>query len=285
MKNVLVTMDFSEHSINALSYGQMLFKESEVTFYLFAAFQLNAPGVIEDEWGNDWLESEENGDWDSYFPLEDLEKILKKVKRKNRNERHKFKITYSVNTLEEGIKEQLTKLDIDLILMGTKGVKGLEQFFLGNKAVTIIHKTQNCPIIVVPGTYIKTNGLKQVVFSTNFKRPFNLIEVYPLLELLQQWGAVLKIVQLMDEAYLDDKQKLHKNALVSLLGGIPHFFHKIVFDSSETAAIRDFVKESQSDIISLIYHRQNFLYGLLQENVVKRTAFSSEVPILVLKGI
>jgi len=139
--------------------------------------------------------------------------------------------------------------------------------------------------MVVPRSYTSLKCPKQVVFSTNFKRPFNAKEIQPLLDLLQQWEAKLKIVQLMDESYLDDNQKLHRDALIHLLGEIPHFFHKIVYETSETNAIRDFVDETQSDMIALIYHKQSFFYSLLQENVVEKTAFNSSVPLLVLRGL
>lgn len=285
MKNVLIPIDFSEHSLNALSYGKLLFEKMEVTFHLFAAFQLNSPGVIEDEWDNEWLESWESTDLDMYIPVDQLEKLLKEVKQKNRNGKHQFRIVYTVNTLENGMVEQTIKLGIDLILMGTKGAKGLEQFFLGSNAVAIINKVLNCPVIVVPRTYTISKNPRQVVFSTNFKRPFNRTELQPLLDLMLQWRAELKIVQLMDEAYLDDKQKLHRDALVHLLGEIPHFCHKIVYETSETDAIRGFVQETQSDMIALIYHKQSFFYDLLQENVVEKIAFNSSVPLFVLRGV
>lgn len=285
IRQILVPVDFSEHSMNALSYGQVLFEKNEVTFHLFATFQLNAPGVIEDEWGNEWLESWESADMETYIPVDELEKLLKEVKQNNKNEKHQFKMVYTVNTLEDGVAEQVAKLGIDLILMGTKGAKGLKQFFLGSNAVILINKVRSCPIIVVPSAYTTKTGPKQVVFSTNFKRQFNTRELQPLMDLLTQWNAKLKIVQLMEDEYLDYRQKIHRDALVVLLKKIPHVFNKIMFDSSETEAIRDFVMETQSDMISLIYHKQSFLYGLLQENVVEKTAFNSPVPLLVLRGV
>jgi nucleotide-binding universal stress UspA family protein len=222
---------------------------------------------------------------EAYMPTGDLDELVKTAKQKSINKQHRFKAISTVNTLSEGISEHVIALGIDLILMGTIGAKGLEQFFLGSNTVTIINKVRNCPVIVVPRTYTISKNPRQVVFSTNFKRPFKRTELQPLLDLMLQWRAELKIVQLMDEAHLDDKQKLHRDALVHLLGEIPHFFHKIVYETSETNAIRDFVAETQSDMIALIYHKQSFFYDLLQENVVEKIAFNSSVPLFVLRGV
>jgi hypothetical protein len=162
------------------------------------------------------------------------------------------------------------------------GAKGLKEYFIGNNTVRIVKAISTCPIITVPKTYKSINLPAQIVFSINFKRPLNTNELRPQLELLLSLEAKLKIVRLMDDTYLSEKQKSHKESLIYLLKEIPHFFHKITYAASETDAIRDFVKETQSDIISLIYHKQNFFYELLKENVVEKSTFNSEVPILIL---
>lgn len=287
MKKILIPIDFSEHSMKVISYGQKLFEKEEVVFYLFAAFQVNVPSTIEDAWGNEWVDTfeSENMDIELHIPEQDLQELVRIAKQGNLIKKHQFKVVSTVNTLDEGIAEQAKALGIDLILMSTKGAKGLKQFFLGSNAVNVINKVLDCPIMIVPRSYTTLKCPKQVVFSTNFKRPFNVKEIQPLLDLLQQWNAELKIVQLMEESNLDDKQKLYRDALVHLLGEVPHVFQKIVYETSETNAIRDFVAETQSEMIALIHHKHSFFYGLLQENVVEKTAFNSPVPLLVLRGL
>ena len=115
MKRILIPIDFSEHSLNAISYGQMLLKNSETTFYLFAAFQSYTPSTIADDWGNEWLNEWESEDLDlhTYIPVDDLEKVLQKVKQKNTNAKHHFKIESTVASLEQGLEECVSRLGVD----------------------------------------------------------------------------------------------------------------------------------------------------------------------------
>ena len=51
MKKILIPIDFSDYSLNALSYARMRFEKSETTFCLFAAFKVNSAPVVTDDWG------------------------------------------------------------------------------------------------------------------------------------------------------------------------------------------------------------------------------------------
>ncbi|CAN0354561.1 unnamed protein product, partial [Ectocarpus sp. 4 AP-2014] len=110
-------------------------------------------------------------------------------------------------------------------------------------------------------------------------------ELIPLIELIKLWNAKLKVVQIMAEEFLNDSQKVNKQKLISILGGTDHFFHKIDVSSSETNAIRDFVKHTESDMVAFINHKYNFFQKLTRENVVEKISFNSPVPILVLPDL
>jgi len=278
MKKIFIPIDFSENSLNALAYARTLFTDVEATFYLFSAYTMKHSNLVNDQLENEWSDA----------MIEDVKEeinfVLDDVNRQNKNSKHTFKVVTKANLLADAVEETVISLDIDLIVMATKGAKGMREIFLGSNAVKVINQIDQCATLVVPINYeVKTP--KQIVFSTNFKRPFTKEELKPLLYLLSVTNAELKIVQLMDEAYLDEVQQSNKQGLVSLLERIPPLFHKITYKTSETNAIRDFVKETQSDMISLIHHKHSFFYRLTNENVVEKTSFNSPVPLLVLPTI
>jgi nucleotide-binding universal stress UspA family protein len=280
MKKILIPIDFSDNSLNALAYAQLLFKRTKTTFYLFAAYQPLPSNIMEDDWESEWLV--DNAEQEIII---DLQEIISNLSHNKFNRLHDFKTVAKANSLVDAVKKAVTELEIDFIVMGTKGAKGLKEYFLASNTVKIVNAISTCPIIVVPKTYKSIDLPAQIVFSTNLKRSFNSDELRPLIELLLSLDAKLKIVQLMDDPYLSEKQKLHKETLIYLLKETPHFFHEITYTASETEAISEFVKGTQSDIISLIYHKQNFFYELLEENVVEKSTFNSEVPLLILPGL
>mgnify|MGYP003677796878 CR=1 FL=1 len=275
MKRVLIPTDFSENALNALNYAKALFKNSPCTFYLLNAFHMNPALLVSEEYNTEltdaYKKESEKG----------MVELLYQTESKNKNHEHHFKSISKSSSIVHAVNGIAALENIDYIIMGTKGAKNALEVFLGSNAVKIIKGVDDCPVIVVPKDYnIKIP--KQIVFSTNFNHEFDENELKPLLVLAKLWKAKLKIVQVMEEDLLDDWQKVNKERIKHHFAGLDHFFHKINFATSETDAIRDFVEQTQSDMISLVNHKHNFLRRFTEENVVKKVSFDSPVPVLIL---
>ncbi len=216
--------------------------------------------------------------------IDELKGVLNDVINNNDNPGHNFKMISKTNSIVNAINEVVASENIDYIIMGSKGSRGAMEVFLGSNTVRVINGIDDCPIIVVPQNYV-FKGLSQIFFSTNFKRAFDKNEIKPLLSIVRLGNYKLKIVQIMGEEYLNDLQKTNKEALKDLLMGLEYFFHKIEVSTSESAAIRDFVKQTESDMISFVNHKYNFFQKLTEENVIKKLSFNSPVPVLVLPGL
>lgn len=271
MKHVLVLTDFSENARNAMNYGSVLFERIPTVFHLLNVHRPLRDSKYEGEWLDQWADQ----------VMHNLGKWLKEVKRDNKNPRHSFNATAKPLPFADAIKEAVAKNSIDLILLPTKGPQGAWENFLGTQAVSVIHTIKNVPIIGVPKAF-KSKKPSQIVFSTNFKRAFNRNELEVLIVLAKSLRCKLKIVQIMNDNSLNEFQKLNKEYLTDIFGGLEHSFEKIKVKTSETAAINDYVRKMEGDMISLVNHRYNFLQKITQENVVKKVTFNSEVPILVL---
>lgn len=275
MKKVLVPVDFSDNSLNALRYGQQLLSHFEVIFYLFSTYTVQPSNLLGDEWGNEWEASISLG------IDNDLKEIIEHFKQKNKNIGHHFRYLSQSGFLISTIKLLVKAIDVDFILMGTKGVKSIKSLFLGSNAVKVLNTISECPTIIVPDGF-EPRVTKQIIFSTNYKSPFVKDELKPLLEFVKTLEAKLAIVHIMEERILTEKQKSHKDALIFLLNGIPHTFHKMTYEVSESKAIRDFIIEAQIDMVSFIYHKQKKFSKLLEENVVEKVSFNSPIPIMIL---
>ena len=275
MKRILIPTDFSENALNALEYGQILFKDSPCIFYFLNVLHINPALLVSEEYNTElteaFLKESENG----------LADLLHQTESKNKNPEHRFKTLSKLIPIVRAINEVVASEQIDYVIMGTKGAKGAIEVFLGTNAVKVINGVETCPVLVVPKDYI-IKAPEQIVFSTNFKHEFVEKELRPLLALAKLCKSTLKIVQLMEEEFLNDRQKANKAKLEDLCTGLDYFFHKINFDTSETNAIRDFVKQTQSDMISLVNHKHNFFNRFTEENVVKKVSFDTPVPVLIL---
>ena len=276
MKRVLVPIDFSDEARYALVYAQVLFADVPCKFFLLNAHVSYRTDVL----------SEEFNDYQLYGKFEEskdqLKLVMNEVKKAGTRPEHQFETVVIASTLVDAIKCMAKTATLDYIIMANKGTGHLKEIFLGNSTVSVINEVDCCPIIVVPKNY-KIDRLKQIVFSTNFKRAIKKEELRPMLGLARLWKLKIKIVQIMSESELNASQKLHKETLGEMLAGLDHFFHQIKVYTSETDAIMDFAQHTESDMISLVNHKYNFLRKLLQENVVKQVTFNSPVPILILQ--
>ncbi len=271
MKRVLLLTNLSENDRNTLNYGSLLFERIPTVFYLLNVYKRPVNDTKEGECLNHWEEQ----------VMHNLGKLLKDVKRDHKNAKHSFTSIVKPLPFASAIREVAIENGIDVILLPTKGPRGAMETFLGTDAVKAIKSIKDVPIIMVPKAFIAKKPA-QIVFSTNFKRAFNRNELDALVVLVRSLRCKLKIVQIMNDRSLDEFQKLNKEYLTDIFSGIEHSFEKIKVKTSETAAINDYVKKMEGDMISLVNHSYNFLQKITQENVVKKVTFNSEVPILVL---
>ncbi|MDZ4714806.1 MAG: universal stress protein [Cytophagales bacterium] len=144
IRNVLVPIDFSEVSLNALETAVAICKRQlakltlihvvENTYVLFPPEAGGASGVILPELIKN--------------ATENLNNLAKKLRTN-----HDIvinNIVQSGNPADEICRWAHHK-DCDLIVMGTHGTSGLREFFLGSNAYRVVKNTP-CPVMTIPGS-------------------------------------------------------------------------------------------------------------------------------------
>ena len=278
MKNILLPTDFSKNSLNAAKFAIEFFKEEECIFHLlntytpaivhsrFMAATMHG-GLVEDN-----VRSEsENG----------LEELLNQINTDYKYPQHSFKCISSFNLLTEEIKEIVESDNIDFIVTGTKGSSGFEQVFLGSNTVRIIKAVRACPILAVPEDFEYIKPVR-IGFPTDFKRNFSAEVIEPLINLAKYNDASIYIMHINEQETLSKHQESNKNILLEYLNEVPHSLQRMPYFASKTDVINFFLEDAQIDLFAMIYYRHGYLEELVREPVVKRMAFHSEVPLLVL---
>ncbi|MFD2562847.1 universal stress protein [Aquimarina rubra] len=278
MKQVLIPIDFSDNAYNALNYAKTLFSGHATTFYLLHVY-ISAPSNLLSTEHNTSILDEMSGNEE-----QDLKDFLNIAQKENNDDLHSFEIISKIGGLVKVMNAVVISNKIDYIVMGTKGAKGSKEVFLGSNAVKVINGIENCPVIVVPQNYIpKPPSL--IAFSTNFKRAFVREELTPLVDIAVANNAKINIARIMQEEYLTDRQKENKEILKGLFSDLDYIFCKIDVETSETNALKDFAKHTESDLIALVHHKHNFFQKLLQEDVVDKISFNSPLPLLILSEL
>ena len=276
MKNILIPYNFSEAAINALNYTKQLFKGIEANIYLLDVYISQPSELLSDEKNEKWFNEMDN-------EIEDELKYLLDVLKR---EESTFNYQYLVesNSLTEAVNKMVKEKDIDVVVTGTKGAKSLAETFIGTNTMKMINAIDNCPLIVVPMDY-KYKSLHQIVFSTNYKRQYTTKELQFLINLSVVKNSLLEVVNLSEENFLTENQQKNKVKLREILQDLNVAYKKIDWEGSETLTIEKHIDETESELLVLINHKYNFFNRLLEENVIKKSAFHSKIPILILPEI
>ncbi|WP_440069695.1 universal stress protein [Tenacibaculum discolor] len=276
MKNVLIPYNFSEAAINALNYTKQLFKDVEVTIYLLDVYISQPSELLSDQENEKWFNEMDN-------EIEDELKYLIEVLRRE-NTSFNYEYVVESNSLTKAVTKTIEEKSIDIVIAGTKGAKSLAETFIGTNTMKIINVVNRCPILVVPMNY-KYKPLHQIVFSTNYKRLFTAKELQFLINITTIKRCILEVVSLSEENFLSENQQRNKVKLRELLQDVNVTYKKIDWEGSETLTVEKHIKENDSELLVLINHKYNFFNRLLEENVIKKSAFHSKIPMLILPEI
>lgn len=278
MKTILLPTDFSNNAWNALFTALKLFDKVQCEFLILHAYQ---PGV-----GHLLGDGGEKKLWAVFEALKQeseskMAEVTAYLEKQYHNPHHRFRTLCRQGELTVAIRDLLDAEAVDMLVMGTQGATGAKRVFMGSNTVRVIRALKNKPIVAVPQGY-DLQRLQKVVFPTDFMRSFETYELEPLLELLRAWKAKLHVVYAAAEFRLNPTQEAHKKQLEGLLQPVPHKFEEIVLGKKVSSTLTGYSRDSDADLIALVHHRHPFFETLTREPVVKRVAFESDLPLLIL---
>jgi nucleotide-binding universal stress UspA family protein len=166
--------------------------------------------------------------------------------------------------------------------MGTKGSSGLEEVFMGSNTVRIIKAVKDCPVLAIPQNfdYIKPT---EIAFATDFNRFYTISELQPVMDLAKSFGAVVRIVHVQYELKaLTELQQFNLSMLRKYLGEVEHYVHTVSELNSVSKTLEKFAQELDIHLLAMLQYQHSYMERLTREPVVKRVAFHTSTPLLVI---
>lgn len=279
MKQILIPTDFSKNAWNAIDYAMNMFADERCTFILLNTFTPAIPTTrfLAPRQGTENLEDAIRVESETR-----LNNTVAKICHDFPNRKHKFKIISSFNLLVDEITEIVNAYEIDLILTGTKGASGIRGVYLGSNTVNIIKHTKDCPVMAIPRNY-KFVKPREIVFATDFNRCFTEIELRPLVAIARNMNAVVRVVYVQEKlSALSTWQQFNLDTLRRLLNSVDYFIQTISEVESVSNTLELFTKEMEVQLLVMLNYHHSYIEKMTREPVVKRTAFQTKIPLLVL---
>jgi nucleotide-binding universal stress UspA family protein len=277
MKKILVPVDFSEASRNAVEVACQLAVRADAGVFLLHVNEMAPYAVPVSEYPY----------VSSVVDLEEYEKEaydkIQALKTELLNNPRFAKLDIEA-TVKEGlvipvVREQSEDENVDLIVMGTLGASGLKEMLVGSNTERVIrHAT--CPVLVIPeGT--KTLDIKRIVVPSTLKP-----DQKGVFKTVKAWQELLGFE--VHALYVNDplnapthgSVETEKNRLVEAAGLRHVYLHLYGMTLNEEAAIRAYADEAEADLIVMGTHQRRGLSHLVFGSVTEDTVNHAHVPVL-----
>lgn len=279
MKNILVPTDFSENAWNAARYAIELFENERCVFHMLNTY---TPAIASSRF---MAASIDGGMLENSAQLSSkkgLQNFMERIRQNYDNPKHNFKSISSFSFLADEIKETIEEHYIDVVVMGTKGASGIEEVFMGSNTVRIIKSVKNCPVLAVPQDF-KFITPTEIAFATDFNRFYTKSELQPLVEMANAFSATIRIVNVQYKIKaLTELQQFNLSMLRKYLGTVEHYVHTVTELNSISTSLEVFTQELDIHLLAMLNYQHSYMEKITREPIVKRLAFYTQIPLLVL---
>ena len=279
MRQILIPTDFSENAWNAIAYAMQLFGNEDCEFFLLNTY---TPVIPSSRFMAPMINGAKIEDAIRSNSEKGLQQTVERIKNTFKNPRHSFKTISSFSLLVDEIKDIVDTYTIDLIVTGTKGASGIDEVFMGSNTVRIIKSAQKCPVLAIP-QHFTFSVPSEIAFATDFNRFYTKSELKPLIELAKSFQATIRIVHVQYEIKaLSEMQQFNLNMLRKYFVEVEHYVHTVSELNSVSQTLEVFSKELNIHLLAMLNYRHSHMERMTREPIVKRTAFHTQIPLLVI---
>ncbi len=271
IQNILVPIDFSDCSKNALKYAIYLAKKFQAKIHMVNAVHVHSahPDVV----GGSIVAA----------VIKDYEDMVRESFEKLEKEIIELQdVPHSADQflayLIDAIHTECETKDIDFIVMGTKAEHDELEKVLGSRTTDVID-TATVPILVVPEGWEKA-GIEIIAFACQMEEVKNPMRVKMLNQFALDFGAKIEAftVAKRREDITAADQNIFKNLIHSFDEGIASF--STIEASSTIEGITSFCNSHHPDLLTLIPKEHTFFERLFKKSISKSIALHVPVPAL-----
>jgi nucleotide-binding universal stress UspA family protein len=278
MHHILLPTDFSKAAQNAVDYSFSLFKGASNTFHFLNTY---TPDFIHSRVMA--LASSDSSEEDAMQMASEkgLRNLIETLGDQYPDSGFEYHTVSSFNLLTEEIREQLEMQDIDLVISGTTGASGLKEVFLGSNTVRILKAASESPVLVIPQeARFRKNG--KIALVTDFCSPYSASQIESILEFQKRLHGSMEVMHIGNPDGLTGFQELHKHQLFLELERLEPKMKWKWPQASKAQVIQDYLKQEAIDMLIMIRNEHHLVDEWLREPVVKKVAFHTQIPMLVL---
>lgn len=271
MKKILVGMDFSQGALNALDYAIEVAKntQSEITLV--------------------WIEPETH---DKLMPGEkneirheaklDLQKIIAQKQEQDSGLKFSYKQKRGKIFLEMASAAEST--NADLVIIGTHGIGGFEEFWVGSNAFKIISYCP-CPVISVRTDFTRGGEIKKIILPIDDTRDTT-SKVPMAAHLAGAFNAEIDILGVYESDLASIRRKtdqyVEKTKKYLAENNIKHQFHHCKSNKLSCSIVR-YAENNQADLMVIMTDQNKATSDIIMGRRAQQIINRSPIPVLSVK--
>ncbi|MEM8926608.1 MAG: universal stress protein [Bacteroidota bacterium] len=263
MNKILVPVDFSDTSSNALLYAIQLFGASNLEITVLHSYGIQSTAAL---------------------LMKNIDGLLERDAKKEMGKLlDRFQDAFPVVVFSSKITKNAAvpyivalgdTHDFDFIVMGTKGASGLKEVFMGSVAGGVVSKTV-APIIVVPDGHT-FRPLENIVFAVGNNSFSDAAVVQPLRIIAEMHQSNIKVLHIAD----NETPQVEK--AIEAIEDLDHSIDYAFGTGDINKDLNEYLMHDFAGLVCLIRNRRGFMERLLGESVTLKQTFNSPVPLLIL---
>jgi nucleotide-binding universal stress UspA family protein len=274
IQNILVPIDFSDCSKNALRFAIQIAKTFKAKIHMVNAVHVHAPhpNIVGSSLVASVIADYEAQVIESFKELEKEEISLKDVP----HEADRF-----LSYLIDAIYTETVNKKIDLIVMGTRSSHtGLEQL-LGSRATDIV-ATAKVPVLIIPEKWVY-KPIRKIAFAFDLNEKIDTNHYSLLNELAKMNDSSIMGFSIKENGAppSNHDQTLIEDFIIHFDKGMAKM--KIIEYNSIIEGIKAFAESQNLDMIALIPKEHTFLEKMFKKSITKHLVLESTIPLLALK--
>lgn len=274
MKTILYATDFSENSVSALRFADLLSKKFDAKLIVMHVFDIPisiaSPVTI------------------SYINKEKKLFVENRTKLKAFYTQHIGVIAKDANinfvavedvSVSNGILEKALKFNADLICVGTKGVSALKELILGSNTKALIVKAA-CAVLAVPENIVKP-AVDIIVYATDFESA-DILAIRRLVKIAQKFHAKIRVVHVTTRnEYAGEEQMLWFKDMLKEKIEYAFLEFDLIFSESILEDLLWRTKDVGADILAMLERKHGTFYqNYMQPDLVLKILKAGQVPLL-----
>lgn len=276
MNNILVPTDFSECAAFALNVAVEIAKKHDATIHLLHV--VDVPLTSYDA-GLNTYENIPETMFLMNHAKESMDKLIKEAvfNGVNITTTVEFDLTYA------RISNEAKNKNVDLIVMGSHGASGFQEFVVGSNAERVVRFSE-CPVLTIKDKQTPFE-LQNIVLASDFKEEsegfFNQFKVFS--NMFDAHLHLLKVNTSLNFETTPESRKLMEDFIVKHDLEHKNCSVHIYNDISEEDGIINFSKEVDADLIAIGTHGRTGLAHLVNGSLAESVINHAVRPILSIK--